>query len=157
MSDLSARLVARWQGETEGGAGMRLVIRRELKSPNKWQGHHWRIKHRETIEWERAVWAQHAIVNGTAAALRSVEAALRRHVPACRSRVIVTRLVPSRRNFIKDDDNLRFSTKPLNDALKRLGLIHDDNRKWLDQPMPTQEVSTSGGWATVIEIDPVEG
>lgn len=133
---------------------LRLEIPRELKSPNRWQGRHWRYKHRETHEWEQAVWC--AMLQQRPDMLRvppiKALAMIFRGEPVfgCREerRVVVTRECPSRRNFVKDEDNLRFSVKPLNDALKRLGLIRDDSRKWLEQPMPTQEVSADGRWRT---------
>lgn len=133
-----------------------IEIHRELKSPNKWNGRHWRYKHRETQEWEQAVWvwiAKAAGARTVCEVLVCMNALGPKRVCDEKRLVTVTRFVPSVRNFIKDDDNLRFSTKPLNDALKRLGLIRDDNRKWLEQPMPTQEVSTTGGWATRIRIE----
>lgn len=135
-----------------------LTVERELKSPNRWQGRHWRYKHRESQDWQMAI----AFEMLTQEAQRSVWALLYasndmkpRRVCVERRRVTVARLVPSRRNFIRDDDNLRFATKPLNDALKRLGLIHDDSRKWLEQVIPTQEVSTDGKYYTRITIEPV--
>lgn len=131
-----------------------LAIPRELKSPNRWNGCHWRVKHRESQEWEMEI----AVSLLTKRAQRNVWAVLvamnavpPKRVCTERRRVTVTRQVPSVRNFIKDEDNLRFATKPLNDALKRLGLIKDDNRKWLEQPMPTQEVGPV--WMTVIQIE----
>ena len=138
---------------------MRLEIPRELKSPNRWNGRHWRYKHRETQEWEQFIWVKIAQQAGTRDALQvlSVMNAIPSLKRVCQEhrRVTVTRYVPSTRNFIKDDDNLRFAVKPVNDALKRLGLIRDDSRKWLEQPMPTQAVSTDGRWRTVIEIEAI--
>lgn len=132
-------------------------IPRELKSPNQWQGRHWRYKQAETKAWEMDV-AVLMLVPEARKNLWAVLEALNtgpkegRRVCEERRSVTVTRLVPSSRNFIRDDDNLRFSVKPLNDALKRLGLIKDDNRKWLEQPMPTQQVSPTKTWSTVITI-----
>lgn len=138
---------------TEVGPGkLTLTVPRALLSPNKWQGRHWRFKHRDTLGWEAALWASYAIQCGTAAALRLMRVG---EGAPIRRRVTVTRFVPSARNFIRDDDNLRFSTKPLNDALKRLGLIHSDARNWLEQSMPTQDVSATGEWATVVTIEDV--
>lgn len=139
--------------------GVTLSIPRELKSPNAWNGRHWRYKYRETQEWEQFIWtalAKQARASSVVAVLAVMNALPPKRVCEEKRRVTVTRLVPSKRNFIRDDDNLRFATKPLNDALKRLGLIRDDNRKWLEQPMPMQAVSETGGWLTVIEIAPVE-
>lgn len=134
-----------------------LTIPRELKSPNTWNGRHWRYKHRESQEWEQAVWVEIAQQRG-AKTLRGVLTAMNAAKRRCEGRrhVTVIRGVPSKRNFIRDDDNLRFSVKPLNDALKRLGLIHDDSRKWLVQEIPTQEVSTDGGYYTRIQIAEIQ-
>lgn len=137
---------------------LELTVERELKSPNRWQGRHWRYKHRESQEWEQAVWTSIAVLGG-ARSLRDCLLAQNADKRVCQGRrkVSVVRQVPSLRNFIKDDDNLRFAVKPLNDALKRLGLIHDDSRKWLEQTLPTQAVSSDGKYYTRILIEPVEG
>lgn len=122
-----------------------LRIPRALKSPNAARGGHWRVRHDERKAWEREIWAA-ALGQG----VRGRDAR-----PDGVHRVTVTRIVPSGRNFIRDEDNLRFSAKPINDALKRLWLIRDDSRKWLEQPQVQQEVSPIGEWATVITIEPV--
>lgn len=127
-----------------------LTIERELKSPNRWNGAHWRVKHRESQDWEVALWAAIGAHSGVGSVRKPSERLLEE-----RRRVVVVRQVPSLRNFIRDDDNLRFATKPLNDALKRLGLIRDDSRKWLEQTLPTQEVSTDGKYYTRILIEAV--
>ncbi len=134
-----------------------LTIPRELKSPNRWNGAHWRVKHRESQDWERDIFyeiASQQRVKGILGALLVLGA-----FPwqSCQEKRIVTmtRFVPSKRNFIKDDDNLRFATKPVNDALKRLQLIREDSRKWLEQATPTQEVSTDGKYYTRIQIQAV--
>lgn len=124
---------------------LKLVIERELVSPNRWNGRHWRVKHRISQEWEREIWA--VSVNAPDANLGILN----------KRRVMVTRVVPSRRNFIRDDDNLRFSVKPLLDALKRLRLILDDSRKWIELPTPAQSVSEDGQHYTVIEISAAHG
>lgn len=134
-----------------------LRIPRELRSPNAWLWKHWRIKQREREAWEKDI----AIALLTADGRKNVFAILQamnaipetKRVCAERRRVTVTRIVPSARRFIRDEDNLRFSVKPVNDALKRLGLIKDDNRKWLEQPMPVQQVGASV--ETIIEIERV--
>jgi Holliday junction resolvase RusA-like endonuclease len=136
-----------------------LRVPRELKSPNVWNGRHWRYKHRESQEWEQFIWAtlaKQARAQSVMAVLTVMNALPPKRVCTEKRKVSVTRLVPSARNFIRDDDNLRFSVKPLLDALKRLGLIRDDNRKWIDLPMPVQAVSPAKNWATVIEIATVD-
>jgi hypothetical protein len=130
-----------------------LRIPRELRSPNAWMWTHWRIKQRERETWEREVFAQAAIHYGTGRAMRLQVAGSLGSGDPSRHRVTVTRVVPSRRNFIRDDDNLRFSVKPLNDALKRCGLIYSDARTWLEQSMPTQTVSPHGRYETIVEIE----
>lgn len=138
---------------------MTLVLRipRELRSPNAWLWKHWRVKQRERETWEREI----AVALLTERAKRNVFALLlaMNAVPAAqrtctvKRRVAVTRVVPSTRRFIRDDDNLRFSVKPVLDSLKRLGLIKDDSRVWLEQPMPTQVV---GPVETIIELSDVK-
>lgn len=140
---------------------MKLTINRALKSPNTWQGRHWRVKHRESQTWEWDIAAslltdagkRHGGIWALLIASNSIPP---KRTCEERRKVTVTRIVPSARNFIRDDDNLRFSVKPLLDALKRLGLIKNDSRKWLEHPTPTQEVSMHKQWATVIEIEKVQ-
>lgn len=131
-----------------------LLVPRQLKSPNTWNGRHWRYKHRESQEWEQAVFYLIAAQRGVKGVLGAIYTLGAFPWPACTTRqmVTVTRFVPTARNFIRDEDNLRFATKPLNDALKRLKLIHDDSRKWLEQDMPTQNVSGDGRYYTRIQI-----
>lgn len=134
---------------------MSLVLRipRELRSPNKWLWGHWRIKQRERQAWETDIAASLLTEKGKRNVFALLEAMNAvpdaRRACSVKRRVTVTRIVPSTRRFIRDEDNLRFSVKPVNDALKRLGLIKDDNAKWLEQPMPVQVV---GPVETVIEI-----
>jgi hypothetical protein len=137
-----------------------LKIPRRLESPNTWNGRHWRVKHRISQEWfgclggALRVWlmtcgkpVKHALddiweMQGGGMASRPL-------------RVTVERQVPSARNFIRDDDNLRFAVKPLLDALKRQGYIRNDSRKWLEHPTPTQSVSPDGKDWTIVTIEPV--
>lgn len=140
-------------------SALTLRIPRELRSPNAWLWGHWRKKQRERQQWEQDI----AVALLTTKGQRSLPALLvaMNAVPAVprtcdvRRRVVVTRVVPSSRRFIRDEDNLRFSVKPVNDALKRLGLIKDDNAKWLEQPMPTQQVGPA--METIIEIEDAPG
>ena len=134
---------------------MRLKIPRRLESPNTWNGRHWRVKHRLSKEWAQAVWTQAAMCRGKL----TVPALVHRHLAGQakrKVRVTVERHVPSRRHFIKDDDNLRFCVKPLMDALKRQGYIYDDAREWLEHPPPTQHVSTDGQDWTMVTIEAAE-
>lgn len=129
---------------------MTLSIPRRLESPNQSRGAHWRVRHRITQEWERAIWdievSRPDLIADLAIALR------RGPKDWMRMRVEIERHVPSKRNFIRDDDNLAFAKKPLLDALKRRGWIKDDSRKWCESPLPTQHVSVDGQDRTVIQI-----
>jgi hypothetical protein len=141
-----------------------LRMPRRLESPNTWNGRHWRVKHRISQEWEHAIgsaWfarlAEEGKRKGQQAGFgNALEAALGPKkaygFEAPKMRVEVERHVPSSRNFIRDDDNLRFSVKPLLDALKRQGYIKNDSRKWLDHPTPTQHVSADGKDWTIVRI-----
>ena len=139
--------------EREGEALVFRVARR-LDSPNEWRLH-WSRGHKLTKWWEHAFETAIAIDRGhpSLAALR-LDAGLAPGAPVGRRRVTVTRQVPNKRNFIRDDDDLRYTTKPVNDALKRLGLIRDDAREWLDQAMPLQTVSPDGRDWTIVRIEP---
>lgn len=145
---------------------LELVITRRLESPNRMRGFHWRSRHRDTLYWESFI--KIAAANPellqrwnliTATETRKGRTGkyyiyeIRRRE---RRRVTVTRLVPSARNFIRDEENLHFCVKPLNDALKRLGLIFDDSRNWIDQPMPTQAVAPDKIARTIVRIERLE-
>lgn len=140
---------------------MTLKIPRRLESPNTWQGRHWSVKHRISQEWEQEVWAQVArqtkarSVVAVLGVMNAIPALKRRPESIGRMRVEVTRQVSKARHFIRDDDNLRFSVKPLMDSLKRLGYIRDDSRKWLEHPTPTQSVSPDGKDYTIVTIEPL--
>lgn len=143
---------------------LELVVPRRLASPNLNLWKHWSKKLLESNGWLAALHIACIQVPGWRAWLvadvdmqpdarglfRPVE--IRRQE---RRRVTVVRQVKYRGHFIRDDDNLRFATKPLNDALKRIGLLYDDSREWLEQAMPTQEVSPDGQCRTIVRIERV--
>lgn len=121
-----------------------------LKSPNDTRGGHWSIRHAETKRWQRLIvsafghaWQHEWLLTAVGTLVRTQE----------RRRVTVICQRPSRRNFCKDDDNRRYLAKPVNDALKRIGLLYDDSRRWLEQPMPEEQVSEDGADWTVIRIE----
>jgi hypothetical protein len=138
------------------GGRLEIKIQRKLRSPNEYLGMHWREKSRE-----RKAWQAH-IVNALVGSLSYdiARVLVRPEILAggnggcqIRRRVEVVRLAPGRRNFIRDDDNLRFAVKPVLDALKHIGLIRDDHRKWIELALPTQELSLDGTFWTGIAID----
>lgn len=144
-------------------ANLTLRIQRELASPNTWNGRHWRVKHRISQEWEGALGSalldKFVAAGGKVGIVNALGAITgpRKWIgyEAGRMRVRITREVPSGRNFIRDDDNLRFSVKPLLDALKRQGYIKNDSRKWIELPTPDQKISADGNYWTEIALEPV--
>jgi hypothetical protein len=146
---------------SDDGRRLEIQIQRRLKSPNEILGAHWALKARERKAWQGHLGNAVLLSLGVPAARRLLgpEAALEGCYAVCGSRkqVEITRFTPSRRNFIRDDDNLPFSAKPLLDALKHLALIHDDHRKWIDFRGVTQELSIDGTFWTRIVLEDIDG
>lgn len=140
---------------TRTGTTLEFKIARKLDSPNVWRAH-WALGHNLMKWWLNAFTTAIAVNAGYHSMARFQLEGHMPFRPQVRMRVTVTRQVPSSRNFLRDDDDLRYTTKPLNDALKHVGLIYDDAREWLDQPMPTQEVSPDGLSWTLVRIEPVD-
>ncbi len=136
------------------GAMVEFRVARKLDSPNIWRGH-WMIGHK-LMQWWLTAFTTALATNAGCTSMARFQ--LEGQLPPVTfpMKVSVTRLVPSVRNFIKDDDDLRYTTKPINDALKHAGLIKDDSREWLTQEMPTQEVSPDGLYWTIVRIEPDE-
>lgn len=142
---------------------------RRLKAPNQTFWAHWMAKYREVQAWQGALAMALAtqapgwhttwnVITGVES--RKDERGHFQHREirrAERRRVTVIRQVRQRSHFIRDDDNLRFAVKPLNDALTRAGLLYDDSREWLEQGMPVQEVSPDRQVRTIVRIERVEG
>ncbi len=124
----------------------------KLETPNRFRAH-WSLQNSARAKWEKALQACIAQALG-AAAWSSVLALGRR--PACAQKMAlqIVRFVPSSREFIRDDDNLAFSRKGSTDAMKRLGLLKDDRREWLDARPIHQDVSPNGTPITVFYLWP---
>lgn len=140
-----------------GEAHWEIRIDRELKSPNKTLWAHWRLKMREREDWEQALTFASVTYAGmtTAAGLGLVKRSLSLFIAEGakeRRTVAVVREVPSTRHFIRDDDNLAFSVKPLFDAMKRVGMITDDKREFLRAAPTVQRVASDGAMHTAIEL-----
>ncbi len=136
-------------------------IQRILRSPNTFLGMHWREKNRERKAWQ--VTFTNAIVDAlgvpAAQALLGPDSGLHGAKGGCQAkrRLEVIRCAPSRRNFVRDDDNLTFALKPVLDALKHCGLLKDDRREWLERPTVTQDLSADKTFWTRIVIDAASG
>jgi hypothetical protein len=152
-----ARVVVCRGGNLSELAEVSLHLPYNAKSPNETLvGRHWGAKAKLTKAWETAIKlaiGDHIGATTVSGYDKPVEALGFKPV-AVRMRVSITRLVPNRRNFIKDDDNLGYIVKPINDALKRLGFLKDDKRQWLEQPRPGQAIAGDGLHWTVIRIEP---
>jgi hypothetical protein len=147
----------RSKGLIGGDQPLTLKLPRILDSPNTWNGRHWRVKHRLSQDWEKQIGgaladlfvAKHGGIDFPNALIGQCLYDERR------VRVTVQRHVPSARNFIRDDDNLRFAVKPLLDALKRQGYIKNDSRNWIEHDTPTQHVSADGKPWTIVRLEPL--
>jgi len=118
-------------------AGLRIVMPTVLLSGNVLRSMHWARQYRYGKALELEVWALlMAQMHGP------VERA------TGRKHVTVT-LYHRARRF--DQDNAHRAAKPLLDALRRLGLIRNDSRRWLDLDIE-QEVDRERP-CTVVEID----
>lgn len=140
---------------TRTGTTLEFKIARKLDSPNTWRAH-WSLGH-NLMKWWLGAFTRALAVNAGFHSMARFQA--EGHMPfrpEVKMRVTVTRQVPSTRNFIRDDDDLRYTTKPLNDALKHAGLIYDDSREWLVQDIPAQEVSPDGLYWTIVRVEPVD-
>lgn len=153
-----------WSWESSNRDVLAIGVPKRLGSPNETRGYHWRVRHRETKEWELLIGAAIAPYRERWSLIERTE--WRRARPGAswgileqrrqeRRRVAVLRHVTHRRKFLRDEDNLRFATKPLTDALKRLGLLYDDARAWLEQEPTLEVVAPNGQDMTLIFIERV--
>jgi hypothetical protein len=130
---------------------------RELRSLNATMWGHWRNAAAEREAWERefegaiAAFSVARRVEGWTRAEFDAFAQLRRQRELRRVRVI--RLVPHARHLLGDDGNLRACDKHLVDAMRHVGLIHNDSRTWLDHRAPTQVLAEDWAWWTHVQLD----
>lgn len=133
-----------------GTIGFLIPHKLEGTNAGMWGGH-WGRKHQATDQWEvlmKIVLADFAKAD-TVTAFRPHYIRALNLPPVVGKRVItVTRFTPSRRNFLKDDDNDAMAMKPLVDAIKRLGLIRQDSRTWTRLQPLTHDLSPDGKWWT---------
>lgn len=136
-----------------------LRLPHRLESPNAWLWAHWRVKARAKAAW--AARLELAVDRADRSRLprpRSAFPTIASRVgwvvstTAQRPAVIVTRQVPSRRNFITDRENRYFSAKALVDCLVDAGFLVNDRERDIDLAVE-QAVSGDGLDWTVITID----
>jgi hypothetical protein len=133
--------------------GWHLRIGLPLMSGNHQQGAHWATRDKDRVAWDVAV--QNALIVAADVRTWAQYQRLRAAAPRLRMLLVLTREVPSLRNFIRDDDDLMWSAKRLRDALKANHLFVDDSRKWLVYDLPLQKVSADGQYWTDIVIVPL--
>lgn len=133
-------------------------IQRNLKNYNSDNRNpHYSVKHKSMKVWRTALQNAAVISLGVRRAqeLLGPDSGLYgAKAPRCteRRRIQIVRLVPSKRNLIRDTfENLPSAAKELRDALKHTGLIFDDSTKWTDTVI-TQGVSTDGTYWTYITV-----
>lgn len=107
--------------------GNKLVTTAYLYSPNHWHGRPLHVylaqkrKWREVLDGTWALWGKQKVL---------------------RRQVTVMRQVTAEDDLIMDDDNLRFSLKPLLDNLKYHSIIIDDSREYIEETLITQTLGT---------------
>jgi hypothetical protein len=140
--------------------GDRLVFElpKKLESPNRTIWAHWSRLRRERQQWEQLLTIAWRAVRPADWYIGSpwVLDPTRVLTPKRPVAVAIVRAVGSGREYIRDDDNLAFSPKPLYDALKRVGLIYDDRRTWLRTAPVTQQVSRDGRPRTFVVLGPAD-
>lgn len=142
------------------GALLVILLPWRLDLPNRDRGHHWSKKNRLTKEWEQRIatigggrlnpWK---LITESRPVKTSTGYRLKETRRKERRRVTITRSVAHARYLSKDADNLRYVSKPVLDSLKRLGLIYDDARAWIEHPEPVEKVSPDGTDCTLITIE----
>lgn len=141
------------------GGRIEFRIQRELRNDNASNRNpHWSRKNTKRLFWQTSLCNALVLSIGYEAARRLLvpESGLANAVGTRvdgRRRLEILRLVPSKRNLIKDTfDNLPWSAKELRDAIKHLGIIRDDSDTWTDTQIH-QDVSPDKTWWTWIAID----
>ncbi|HVL65765.1 MAG TPA: hypothetical protein VM364_00755 [Vicinamibacterales bacterium] len=131
-------------------------IPREVRSLNATMWGHWRNAQREREGWEHELAgaiAAYVVLRGLDG-WRPGERVAQQQLVGRREyrRVQVLRLIPSARHRL-DPGNRRACDKHLVDAMKRVGLITNDNAKWLEHGEPLEMVAPDGKFWTVIQLD----
>lgn len=154
--DTATRQRIRGSVTVEASGDIEIRLPHRLESPNKTLWAHWRVKAKAKSEWMarlRLAVADSAGLTSLATFGDTPLAALGVAPVREKRRVHVTRIVPSARNFIRDDDNLVFAGKPLLDCIRQIGFLRDDSSAWTDLQRPTQQVDPEGRDWTVVRIE----
>ena len=128
------------------------VLEGKLESPNRFRAH-WSLQNSSRERWERRF--RDVVCRTLGVASWEWLGQLGRR-PTCAEKMTlqIVRLVKSSREFIRDDDNLAFSRKGATDAMKRLGLLKDDRREWLEALSIYQDVAPQGHALSVFFLWP---
>ena len=133
-----------------GAIGFLIPHKLEGTNAGMWGGH-WSKKHKATDQWEVLLKIVMADYEGSNTITRHRPHYIRAlNLPPVNGRrlITITRFTPSRRNFLKDDDNDAMAMKPIVDAIKRLGLIRADSKTWTRLVPLKQDLSPDGKWWT---------
>jgi hypothetical protein len=134
------------------GPAWAFVIAEKLTSPNKWLSSGFR-QHGNRTKWERLLKAAILRALGVAS-WQWLDELGRLPATSVKMTLQIVRLVPSSREFIRDDDNLAFSRKQVSDAMKHVGLLKEDRREWLEALTIHQDVTPNGKALTVFFLWP---
>jgi hypothetical protein len=128
------------------------VAAMKLESPNKLRSN-WRVATADRARWEKQL--KSCVLNALGvASWEWLKELSRQPVTTAKMALQVVRFVPSTRQFIRDDDNLGSSRKGATDAMKRIGLLKDDRREWLEAFPLYQETAPNGVALTVFFLWP---
>jgi len=124
----SAKRRTHSSGPVEIGGEKVMLCQTDLRTPNDWTN---KRKGREIYLGEQQKWRR---------LFRNVFFLWGPQKEGVRRRLHVVRRVPNSTYLIKDFDNRVFTLKPLEDALKKAGVLIDDSEKYLESVPPDQKV-----------------
>lgn len=130
--------------KAEGGI-IEIRIPKKLRTLNALKG--WRARYGDTKSWEQAIKDCRTLTDAVGAA--SIAGMM--PLLAVRMRLEILRLAPTKRELL-DTTNAAGSVKGLEDALKRLGYIVNDDLDWLDGPYVSQAIAPDRQFWAIIKL-----
>lgn len=119
-----------------------LVIPKKLRSGNSIKSG--LARHGDTKSWESHILK--LVVSDVPGALKPMSAPQK-------MRVEIVREAPFRHHFL-DLTNIHIGAKGLEDALVRLGYLHDDSPDWVDGPYCANAISSNKTYRTIVTLRP---